>query len=479
MNRVDGNELIEIDLLQLLIELIDKIKRIAVTALVFMLLLGGFRFAKGMYKLRNPELIAEAEEKYEEELKSYESQMQLYDSQINAVVKSIEKNDDYMQESILMNLDVNHFYEAESVYYIDTGYQINPSLAYQTPDKTASVLETYASLLSSGNLYTYIQKNLEAYIPLRYLQELITVETDTSAGILRLKVIGRDEKTVRQALALLQTYFEEQRSTVSASVGEHAVSLVEISSFNGGDGSTETAAGETEGYSSESMRNTIADRQNQVIKRQQDMQKQLSDLQAKQKEIKEPGAPQRNVKTVLKASIKFAVLGLVLGLFCAGAWISFGFVGRNSVMDESEAYQASALTILGSMKRFPESGMLGKVKAVLAGDRERCADIQELCQLTLANLSVRSGWNSEHSILLVGSSQEMNAVIADQLRSLGETRVESGGDILQSAAAIQELAAAEELILVEKKGCISKRKLQKESKKLQQLNKKVWGIILL
>lgn len=50
-----------------------------------------------------------------------------------------------MEKSALYNMDKNDVYRGSLLYYIDTGYEVDPNLTYQTPDKTNSVLKAYAS----------------------------------------------------------------------------------------------------------------------------------------------------------------------------------------------------------------------------------------------------------------------------------------------------------------------------------------------
>lgn len=142
----------EIDLKDLLFAVLRKWKLVVASAVIFAVLLGG---AKGFLTYRSysdPEAVATRTETYETELKRYEDDKEICEREIKNITDDIANRQDYMENSVLMNMSPYDVGEAKADLFIKTDYQIMPELTYQNIDYTDTILLSYQSTITSGFL---------------------------------------------------------------------------------------------------------------------------------------------------------------------------------------------------------------------------------------------------------------------------------------------------------------------------------------
>lgn len=190
----------EIDLLQLCFLCLRKWKTILFVGVVCALILGGYKGAKELSKMGSA-VAVEAEETAEEKVTQYDATLASYKTQLELLNETFEKNRDYEQESIIMNMNPNDYYSGSSTYYINTDYKIMPDKAYQDVDYSEDIAQAYHSYLSSSDCLSYVQSKLSEKIPVKYLSELIRVSG--TGRVLTIKVVGDTKERTSEILTAM------------------------------------------------------------------------------------------------------------------------------------------------------------------------------------------------------------------------------------------------------------------------------------
>lgn len=220
--RQGYTEEVEIDIKQMLIYCIEGAWRILLAGLLCLLLLGGYKFVKSFSAYRSLQGMVQTKLKSEgTDAELYELQRESYLSQIENLKKQLRQRTEYREESPLMRLNADDFYEARLSWFVTTNYQIDPDKTFQNPDRTVSVLKSYQSLLASGEFYRYVHERVSAKIPEKYLQELIESDADEQYGLLRLSIFGGEEKLVTEIMQAAEQFLDERKAPIAEVVAAH------------------------------------------------------------------------------------------------------------------------------------------------------------------------------------------------------------------------------------------------------------------
>ncbi len=151
MNEEQEIENYEIDLIDLMFYFLEKWRFIVVSMLIFALILGGNKYRvtvkenqakqRELYRLeeekkKKEDILDKEEVQYVEEKNDEEADPRTVKSYENAIEKGqsiLQRQEDYLENSIIMKLDPYHISEGTLSYYLDGGEYIDTLLsAYQT-----------------------------------------------------------------------------------------------------------------------------------------------------------------------------------------------------------------------------------------------------------------------------------------------------------------------------------------------------------
>ena len=136
----------------LLFAVLYQWKKILLAALAFAVLLGGYAAAKNVGNVPSEQ----AEQQYQKDLEQYQIEKAALEQNIERTEQKIRAQQEYMENSLLMQLDPYAFFEGTMQLCIATDYQIQPGMAYQNPDYTKSVLSAYQAMLGGEYLLSQI-----------------------------------------------------------------------------------------------------------------------------------------------------------------------------------------------------------------------------------------------------------------------------------------------------------------------------------
>lgn len=343
----------EIDLIQLIKTMLKKIWIMIAAGVVGAILLGTYKIMPMVQNLNNPETLEQQEKDYQDSVDEFEKSKKRVEKEIDNLNKSIERQEEYNEKSVLMQMNPYDVQVGTVQYYIDTDYQIILESTYQNPDITRSVLNAYASMATNGTMFNYLQDNMKEKLELRYLQELIKVEVDYNNYMINIRVIHKDEQDCEELLGLIKKCFSKYQATVVKNIGPHNMQEVTESFYA------------TVELSYESTQTSNEDKVTSLMESLETKSKELE-------EMKEPTKTASSVVAVLKSGIKYILMGGLLGGFIAAAVIFFVIIMDTTVKDEKDVAFYLDLPVLASVPVIQ-----GEEKTVKAGRRNKKARLSQ------------------------------------------------------------------------------------------------------
>lgn len=217
-------EEVEINLIDLLQKLCRQWKQIAVCAVIFACLLGGYRYIKDRSAVN-----ATGTDTAIEEITLTKDEQQRVNGAIE-LSEEIAATEKYLEESILMNVDPYHKDRVLLLYSIDDA----------TKSTKQKIVESYLTFLTAGGAIEAIQEtDSERWdINKSYLSELISayqrtdssyqivLEDTTAETLFYVEITGEDSKMAEQLAQAIQRAIEEYHDTAKKIAGKHILTLV-------------------------------------------------------------------------------------------------------------------------------------------------------------------------------------------------------------------------------------------------------------
>ncbi len=272
----------------------EKIKLIIIGGVIGAVLVGGYRFADYM-----------KENTWQQE---YEAQKLQYAQERHGVVEKMEaikqKNwevEMYKADSLLMNINA---------HYVAKGTVAGFVKAYEDEYKLSNIMTAYDLALNGGALFEYIEENMEVDTEVKYIAELISVESNGSA--IAIKVIAKNEEQCQAILKLTTEYFANQAETINAKVGKHTLEMQEPTIYIDTD--------------------SVIEAQQQAIDSQlKELNDELMYWWAAYKKLQEPENFWQRTLSGLKGMAVYVVVGGVLGILLVMTFLFYKYLNDKSI----------------------------------------------------------------------------------------------------------------------------------------------------
>lgn len=337
----------EIDMMQLIMVMWRKVWVILIAGIIGGVLIGGYKLVPGIRTLRDPEIIKEQEGNYASNIKLYEESVETAEKEIENLVVSIDRQKEYNEKSSIMKINPFDKQVASISFYVDTNYQVIPGLVYQNPDMTKSILRAYMSIVQDGTMYNYIMDNLDRKIEIRYLKEMISFNVDYDNRMIFVEVIHGEKDTAKKILNLIQECFAKEQEVLINTIGDHTLDAVNESEYA------------TVDLDLESL-------QKDNIQKVADLEKSLAEKKDSFEKLEAPVKTVANVKSVIISTIKYAIIGGVLGVFVSVGSILLLFIIDKTIKDEKDVEYYLGLPVLATIPMVK-----GQEAAVKAGRKNK------------------------------------------------------------------------------------------------------------
>jgi len=453
----------EIDLKDLMFAVLRKWRLIIVIAVIFAVLLGGMKCVKGLGQLQDAEYVKKNQETYDASVDQYNATKERLEKEIVNLQESIESQQEYKDESILMNINPYDEYVESATFYISTDYTIMPGMVYQNPNTAASILKGYMSIAQNGEMYNYVLGHMSNPIGIRYLKELVKIEPDYDNNMLDITVIADTEKRAGDVMEYIKDSIADSSDNLTESIGEHEISLVDESRYV------------TVDMELDKKQKEFSDTMDQLDTSLTEKTKELEALE-------EPANTLLSKGSILKSSIKYAVLGGVLGAFMVVFFVCVAFLMSDKMVSEKELKRRYALMVLGVFRRQDKRKLFSFVDRFLdrlEGTADREMDDAQTFEVAAANAS--NYMEQVREVILVGTvSPDRMEKMKDGLAPfLKNAELSVGGNLGKDALAIKKAASCDAVIIVEQRNKSNFGEIEQELDVVRSLEKKVLGCIVL
>ena len=468
----------EIDLVALMVTLLHKLKPILLTAVVCAVLFGGFAGIKAIRGADKDTLKAQRleDEEYQQKKRDYEEVQALYKQNVDSntqqqqnAAAAVERTQEYMEKSVLNNLDPYNVWNAKTDLYISTGYQIMPGMSYQNPDRTGAVLAAYSSALNDGAILNEIaaQVGTEA----NYLRELVSVDYSTYSQILTITIMGESPEFVDEVMEALLGQMAAVKGNITDIISSHTVTTIARSSYN-------------------SVSTSLMDRQKANIDQLTELENRIEALQLDRQKLDNAFQTDTDAWNNVEEPViggaassvaKYLLIGFLLGGVLACGVVVVKFLLDGMVYSASELNRSTGLPVLGALAsdRTKKAGKLDAKLYQMEGRPDGSADAEMLC---LMAQTIRSRAPEAKNILVTGDlpADQLEALAAalqatEPLRGQSVTAAES---ILKAAATVPHVVAADAIVLAADCTVTRTDAVREQNEKIVRLGKQILGCVV-
>ena len=382
-------------------------------------------------------------------------------NEIVNIKKTIDRQEAYNENSILMKIDPFDEYVGTVSLFIDSGYLIMPELTYQNVDKTKYILSAYEGYMNDGELINKILEKSTQIKESRYLKEILNIEINGDTLTIILK--NTDEKSCIELISLIKSGLEEKTLEIKQKLGEYEYSILNESYYS----TVDLSLDEYQRYNEQYVADLVIE---------------LAEKNDEYKEWKISHAPKFIYQTnnIVKSVIKSFVIGGVIGGVISFIWYAFKSAITDTVLSAGEIKKRFNILILGEIpKRTKKKSFIDNKIATLFGET-KLSESTSVCNMIFSNINAILSGIENKTVGLIGDLEDDS--IMELLKNIEKNEcgasVEIIGDILNSAEAINMAQKVDYVILVETQGKSKYTQISEEIERLHIWKKELLGVIV-
>ena len=451
----------EIDLKDLMFTVLRRWRSIILIAFVLAILFGGYKCGKELMNQGNEEFVTDLKEQYENDLEKYEQSKKGYERDINNLTASITYQEKYKENSILLKVDpYNKGTASIDVFVRMLEPSLENGLTVMTVDYADGVVKAYASAIQQGGFLAGLAE--QKGIDLIYLKELIKVTVDYDSNMFNVSVTYPDEKGAEEILNEIIDSIESEQTVVQEKLGQHSISLMN----------------QDVGVITDQ---SLTDYQQQKVKNLADTNNSLEDAEKALEDLVEPKKPVALSKiSILKAAIKYGILGWIVGAFLTAFGIGVVFVMNGKLSTDNDLKDRFGLKLLGGFTEKREKRAFSRIDEWLdsLGGKENIPD--ELAYDMIA-VNIHNFIHEDKSIFLTGTVEKevLDNLVVKLQKRLPELKLEVGADLTRNVLTLQRIPEYDEIILVETRRESRYKEIEREVETIFNLKKNIVGYIVL
>ncbi len=453
---ISNEEYIEFDLKALFFYILRQWKTVVFLGLVFALLLGSIQTLAA----RPADVPEDAGIVYTEEYERYLEKRDRLTQRIAYSQYCVDNFEEYIQNSARMQIDYQNANTAKATYYIDFDYTGVPENMPQAPDKTNTLAWLYNDSLSSRTVYEEIAAAVG--MDVKYVPELITV-ANPNAAALTISVSHPSQQTTQDIMDILQDNLQTIHVQLKETVGEHTL----------------TCTADTFGvYFDQELHLSQNATQNHLI----NLQTLLSTYKYELRDLEEPALPQKTSpaaaeKNMAEAFVLWAVIGGIVGVILAVAFIFAKSVLRNRLHASSQLVSSFRVTVLGEVvcsrnRLSPFSRKLNRLEGCISENSDN--NYQLLAE------NIRNHCHNTGSILICSDTgADISSRLAAELgKYLPGLSLLPAGDPLKEASALRTLSECDAVVIIAQRDHSRNADIKKMLTQIQSYGKNLIGFIV-
>ena len=427
----------EINLAELFWNVLLGWRQIICFGVVFAVLLGGMKFVmnvRSSQSLQDINVEEAKEELEEEELNKIEDAKQM---QIR-----IDDYEKYMEKSPLMQINPYQKPVQELQYYVKSDYIINYTKDRER-DYTTEVASLYRNYIMGGEMVQKVIDSAGLSINKEDLGELLQVTPSSEQGTFYINM----EKL--QEISDVVKSLLEQKSTELQKVGSHSLELISESQ----NVVVDTTLIDRKSNMTTSM--TTLKTQLQTMKTAMTPQ-QTAIFEAEMEEIR----GEKETEEESGFSIKYVILGTIVGMFLACAWIACRMLFTARLQSSEEIRSMYGIRLLGEVsassdkKRF--MSVIDKKILAVKNRRKKYLPLEKQIKVVAASIALSCKQEGIDCVYMTGSEYEKaDAAVLERIKkelSDQKIKVRDGENISYDAASLQACIETGNIVFVEQKG---------------------------
>lgn len=493
-----NQEELTIDLKDLLRRCVEKWKFIVVCMLIGALLVDGVQAWSSVKKAKQVKAQLEQQENADDEttnlitLKEYMSK--LTEREISEVQTAFSSYKTYQQEyvngltycqnSVRMQLNPNKIPTVHLGYMIDNHYETEYPVVLKR-DTTEAIINTIEENLRNDELSQQIASCIGFGDNTAYAQELISADTDAKEqGMLLLSIIAESQEDCQQIAEIVKQAIDVQTDAVRAVCGDFNITLT-----------TEQYVEETDSdlmmekqskmLSLNNLKNSINNLTAGMTEEQVTYYKALRDNEESivvenpdMKEISEEAEKQTiEVPAVVYVSLKWLVMGLLVGAFLSCGWIALCYMLADTLRVASDMEEPLGISVLGCIT--------DKSKKKLKIFRSRFDEFDTEKQLQMVVAKINAVAEKEHYRRVfiggTGESAKMQEICENVISSLNAEGItcSTGCSLMYDANSVKKMTEMDAVVFVEQIDKSRYEEIQKAKELSEKCHLPVMGCIVI
>lgn len=426
-------------------------KKVLLITLVCSLTFGGYKLYTG-FRAMNDGVTAQAQnDQYNTAIEKYETDKNKLQSEIDILQNTVDYQNEYTEQSVLMKINPYNEFTATIGYYIEAGEQ-NSASQSDASDIADSVIGDYSILAQGAQMYDYVSEKLSYDLDSWYLREIITLESDYDANMFYINVVNADQSSCEEIANIINDYITLQQEDIDSNIG--AFNITKISDSVSTIVNTELAEYQIS--------------QGQLIT---GYTTQLRDKKNALAALPQPVLSVLTKGTVLKSAIKYAILGFLIGLFLLFLINTLIYIFSDKLLDRKifkQRYQ------LGGIYTYH----INKYKKDKKLQNEDIENLAVKLELMLRKEGLAGG-----KLCLTGSVRpEVLSELCKKLQGvqkLQDFKFDFGPNVCKNLESLTKLNECIAVILVEEMNVSRYSDIDAEFENIHDLDKKVIGSILI
>ncbi|WP_394523257.1 hypothetical protein [Lacrimispora sp. JR3] len=451
----------EIDLKDLIFAVFRRWRLILLAAFAMSFMLGGYKCVKEFLNQKDDEYVSELKKEYENDLEQYEQTLKGYERDIDIFTDSIDYQEKYKENSILLKTDpYNKGFASADVFVKMSEMPKTAGTVVTTVDLADGVVKAYASAIQQGGALESLSHDMG--IDIIYLKELVQVTTDYDSNMLNISVTYPDEKGAKKILSKITDSIDSMYSEIQTNLGSHSVIIMN----------------QNVGVITDQ---TLADYQKQKVDDLAETNTKLKDTEKALEELEEPMKPVALSKmSIIKAGIKFGILGWLAGAFISACVVCAIFLLNGKIGADDDLKNRFGLKFLGGFserrKKRAFSGIDDWLDSVEG--KESVPD-ESIYDMIAANIHIYN--NTGQSVFVTGTVEEevLNNFVINLQRKLPDLVLGFGADMNKNVFTLQKVYEYDQVVLLEERKRSRLRAVEKEVETVLNMNKVILGYVIL
>lgn len=430
----------EINLVELFWRILFGWRQIVCFGIIFAVLFAGMKYARDVKFYRttqNTDLDKIAEELSNEEMQQVTA--------AKTLITRIEEYENYLETSVLMQIDSYKKSVVELQYYVESDYTFNYTQESK-PDYTQNLMSLYYNYIVSGNMSRNVIKDAKLSIEQEDFSELLSVSVTSNSILIKITSPKADDM---DAIANSIKNQLEEKETEFQAIGIHKLKLL----------------GESKNVVVDSG---LVDRKGAISNTISTLNTQLNTLKSsmseKQKDLLDSEEDQegnsKEVGAIPHVNLKYVVLGIAFGVVLVCAWITFMMVFSVTLQNSDELRKQYSIRLLGEINVQPRKKhflvVIDDILLKIKNRRKKKLSVEQQIKIISANIELYCMQRGINCIYMTGSEYEsMDTVVLELLKkelASQHIQVKEGGNIFYDSESLKLGTEVGNIIFIEQVG---------------------------